>query len=222
MIKSKILVVEDEPEINEIITTAFQKEDYLVKSVLSLRDAKTEVDTFGYSLVILDVNLPDGSGFDFLQEIRSQQPKLPVIILTARIKSDDIEQGLEYGATDYLSKPFRSKELILRSRNILARGESAAFIYTFKNCTLNTKKKAVYVNETIVKLTYKEYSLMHLLLSNQDKLLSRVDLYSSLWGLIEEPDYHRLEATVSNLRKKMKKYGFNSIKTNAKLGYSLE
>jgi two-component system KDP operon response regulator KdpE len=218
----KVLVVDDEIDINEIISTALEGSGYESNSVFTLSQARKEIKTGTYSLVLLDLTLPDGDGIELLKEIRSTLPKLPVIVLTAKVSPSDIDLGLESGATDYLGKPFRVKELLLRSKNILARNANEKLVYSYKNCSLDSKQRKFFIGNQEVKLTYKEYQFLLLLIANQDKLQSRASIYDSIWGVIEEPDYHRLEAIVSNLRKKLKQYGFTSIKTNSKSGYTLE
>ena len=221
MISKRILVVDDEQDINEIITFALNAEGYEVFSAYTLIEAREILSTGIYDLVILDLSLPDGDGLELLKEIRESWRKLPVIVLTARSNPADIDLGLIGGATDYLSKPFRSKELVLRSKNILGLNLAKSEIYSYKNCSINGKTKRVFVDNTEVKLTFKEFKLLYILISNQDTLLSRAQIYNLIWGVIDEPEYHRLEAIVSNLRKKMKKYQFTSIKTNNQRGYYL-
>jgi hypothetical protein len=215
-------VVDDEEDLNEILSSSLLEAGYVPVSAFTLANARAEVKTGLYCLVLLDLTLPDGDGITLLREIRESQPKLPVIVLSARVSEDDIDLGLEIGATDYLGKPFRVKELILRCNNILARSINDKITYSYKSCSLDTKLRKVFINSLEIKLTHKEYQLLSLLLRNQDKLLSRSIIYESIWGVIEEPDYHRLEAIVSNLRKKLKAHGFIYIKTNSKSGYSLE
>ena len=221
MVSKRILVVDDEQDINEIITFALLAEGYEVFSAYTLIEAREILSTGIYDLVILDLSLPDGDGLELLKEIRESLRKLPVIVLTARSNPEDIDLGLIEGATDYLSKPFRSKELVLRSRNILGMNLVKSEVYSYKNCSVNGKTKRAFVDNREVKLTFKEFKLLYILISNQDTLLSRAQIYNQIWGVIDEPDYHRLEAIVSNLRKKMKKYQFTSIKTNTQRGYYL-
>ena len=222
MLSERVLVVDDEEDLNEILSNSLLEAGYTPVSAFTLSTARAEVKTGKYCLVLLDLTLPDGDGITLLRDIRESQPKLPVIILSARASATDIDLGLEIGATDYLGKPFRIKELILRCNNILARSINDRITYSYKSCTLDTKLRKVFIGSVEIKLTHKEYQLFSLLLRNQDKLLSRSIIYDSIWGVIDEPDYHRLEATVSNLRKKLKVYGFNYIITNTKSGYSLE
>ena len=218
----KILVVDDERDINEIITISLREAGFEAVGVYNLKDARVELESGIYSLVILDLNLPDGDGVELLSEIKGRGSKIPVVLLTAKSEYVDIELGLEAGADDYLVKPFRGRELVLRCKNIIDRVGKGKSIYSYKNLSVNTDMKSVYIGKEIVNLSNKEYKLLLLLVSNMDTLMSRIKIYESIWGVIEEPDYHRLESTISNLRRKLREVGFDGIKTNYMSGYYLE
>lgn len=222
MVDCNILVVDDEGDINEIISSSLLQAGYKPKSVFTLKQATTELKTGLYSLVVLDLSLPDGDGLELLASIVKEHPKLPVIILSAKSKADEVDRGLELGARDYMSKPFRAKELVLRVNNLIKNSAILKKSYSYKNCNLDYTLKKVFIENKLIKLNNKEFALMHILMVNQGKVVSRGFVYENIWGSIEEVDYHRLETTLSNLRRKLKVAGVDFIRTKPKVGYYLD
>ena len=164
----QILIVEDDKIIRENIKMAFKQENYQVLSANSLDACSKILEVSLVNLIILDVNLPDGNGFNFyLNEIKDKN--IPTIFLTARSSEDDIVYGLDLGASDYLVKPFSIRELLARARRIIGSNN----IITAKDIKLDQTKNKVYKNNEEVKLTSLEYKIFNLLMINIGHVVTR-------------------------------------------------
>ena len=221
----KVLIVEDEEDINEILSDSLKSAGLIVESCFNLSTARKLLKKSEFNLVVLDMNLPDGTGTDLIKELKKAGSETSILVLTANNLPQQVDQALLLGVSDYMIKPFRSAELILRINNILNRaqgGLSRSRVYSFGHCVLDYNKKTVLYNGRELNLNSKEFNLLHVLMVNQGKVVSRDFVYQHLWGSIDEPDFHRLESTLSNLRKKLKSMGRDFIRTKAKVGYYLE
>lgn len=221
----KLLVVEDEEDINEILVDSLSSAGFVVEGCSTLSKAKVILSKSEIDLVILDMNLPDGSGFELIKDLKRSKQGLEILVLTANNLPREIDEALLLGVADYMTKPFRTAELTLRVNNILNRGQGGIArerVYSFGHCLLNYNKKSATYNGKDLKLNSKELNLLYVLLVNQGKVVSREFVYQHIWGSIDEPDYHRLESTLSNLRRKLRLLGRDFIKTKAKVGYYLE
>jgi DNA-binding response OmpR family regulator len=222
----KILIVEDDRAISELISSALKRDGFGINKVESLQLAREALKRDSYTVVILDINLPDGLGLELIGEIREQAPETLIIVVSARSTGKEVDLGLELGADDYLTKPFRISELRLRIGNLIKRSQLSKKVrlrhYEFKNCLLDYTQKSVSYNSKRINLNSKEFNLLYILLVNQNRVVSREFIYNTIWGANDLPDYHRLEATLSNLRKKLRTAGPDFIKTKAKVGYYLE
>ncbi|MBM7560211.1 response regulator transcription factor [Marinitoga litoralis] len=220
----KILIIEDEESIRDLIRMNLILENF---EVIVAENGNEGVELFkkeSPELVILDLMLPDKDGFEVLKELQSINYKIPIIILTAKNNQNDKLLGLELGADDYITKPFDSKELILRIRNIIRRMKKSNITLN-KNIVgsmyLDKNARKFFVKDKEVYLTKKEFELMELLINNHKQVLSRDVLLEKIWGYEENIDTRALDMTIQRLRKKMGECG-KYIKSIYGIGYILE
>ncbi len=223
----RILIVEDEFKIADVIASRLRKENYIVdvfdNGEAGLDNALTNI----YDLIILDVMLPKVDGFKILEEIRREKINAKVIMLTAKSMIEDKLMGFNSGANDYLTKPFHIDELVarvnaqLRMDNVQVQKyyvEAGDLRLNIKNTTLICTT----TNESI-EVVCKEFMLLEYLMKNKNQVLQKEQLYEKIWGLDNESESNNLEAYLSFIRKKIKIIGSNvQIKAIRGLGYKLE
>ena len=216
----KILVVEDDALLLQGLILAMQSEGYACDGVTTARQAELSLQSGLYSLIVLDLGLPDEDGLHFLSRIRQQKCSLPVLILTARDTLDDRISGLDTGADDYLVKPFALEELNARIRALLRRhynqGENEI---TVANIRLNTTRRQVWLDEQLLALTPKEFALLSRLMQKAGSPVHREILYNDIYNWDNEPSTNTLEVHIHNLRDKV---GKSRIRTVRGFGYLLE
>ena len=211
----KILIVEDDKIIRENIKMAFKQENYQVLSANSLDACSKILEVSLVNLIILDVNLPDGNGFNFyLNEIKDKN--IPTIFLTARSSEDDIVYGLDLGASDYLVKPFSIRELLARARRIIGSNN----IITAKDIKLDQTKNKVYKNNEEVKLTSLEYKIFNLLMINIGHVVTREYILEAIWTWTgNDVNDNTLTVYLKRIRTKLKT---DIIKTIKNVGYLID
>lgn len=217
----KILIAEDEPALRELIKSCLLQEGY---SVLEAKDGQEAIDIFyeeNVSLVILDIMMPKIDGFEVLKRIRKES-FVPVLVLTARTTEYDELYGLQLGADDYITKPFSPAVLVSRVKAVLKRsGALSEDILKIDNITLKVKEHEVYVEEERIKLTPKEFDLLHYMMQNKNIVLTREKLLQTIWGYDFFGDARTVDTHMKCLRTKLKDSG-SLIKTVRKYGYKLE
>jgi len=212
----RILLLEDDVQLASGLKQSLQAEQYAVDHFDRIQSAISASEHEHYDLVILDLGLPDGSGFDFLKRFRKKQIS-PVLILTARDGIDDKIQGLDLGADDYLPKPFDINELQARIRALIRRsvGLSSNKI-SYQDLEIDLQSRTVMRDKQPVSLSRREFNLLEVLLQNQGKVMSRVSLEQSLYSWDDDIESNALEVHIHNLRKKL----FSElIKTVRGVGY---
>lgn len=223
----RILIVEDEYNLADAISTRLKKENYLVDietdGVVGLESALNGV----YDLIILDVMLPRMNGFDILEELREDSLDTKVIMLTAKSELDDKLTGLTKGADDYLTKPFHMEELVARVNIQLKKVNSNKVkdYIEIGNLRLNLKSSTIECTDTseIMEIGRKEFLLLEYLMNNKNQIISKDQIYTKIWGIDNEIESNNLEAYLSFIRKKLKSIGSNvTIKANRGLGYKIE
>lgn len=222
----KIFVLEDDSAIGMGLTYSLENEGYSVTLAKTVSDALNMIEKELFSLYILDLTLPDGSGYDVCKKIK-EKGDLPVIFLTAFDDEVNVVMGFELGADDYISKPFRLKELLVRMKSVLRRynKDSADGIIKIKELTINTNEAKVYKNGTEIILTAMEYRLLLILLNNRGTVLSRAKLLENIWDIdsafVED---NTLTVYIKRLRDKIEEDIANPvyIKTVRGLGYVIE
>lgn len=178
----RILVVDDEPRVREVVARYLQRDGYEVDVAVDGEDARHCLADFMPDLVVLDVMLPAGSGLEVLRDIR-RHGELPVILLTARAEEADRVAGLELGADDYVVKPFSPRELTARVRSVLRRATPRPVLgrFTFEGLTIDTASREVSVDGTAVELTAREFDLLAFLASSPRQVFSRGQLLEQVW-----------------------------------------
>lgn len=211
---NKILLLEDEPTLNELMCDYLEDEGYAVTSCASYDEA-IEHAALGFDLFIFDVKIIGGNGFELLDELRLNGIKTPCIFTTSLNTIDDVKQGFGVGGDDYLKKPFELAELGVRVKNLLKRGFGGEVIALNAELSFDALQKRVLKNGAVINLAKKECDLLALFVANSGKTLSRDEIYSHLWGY-EEPSEMSLRVYVRNLRKLL---GEERIISHAKVGY---
>ncbi len=202
----KVLVVEDEPEMLESIERALKQENAVVESAANLQEALDKALIYEYDCILLDVNLPDGSGLELLQELKNNNKSDGVLIISARNSLDDKLEGLNLGADDYLTKPFHFSELIARIRSIVRRKKfDGNALVEIGNIQADVTNQSVSVHNKPVTLNRKEFAILMYLISNKGRLVHKTALAEHVWGdnIDESDNFEFIYSQIKNLRKKM-------------------
>lgn len=221
-----IFLLEDDEAIGIGLTYSLENEGYNVTLAKSVKEAEKIIDEKEFSLYILDLTLPDGSGYDVCKRIKAKGD-LPVIFLTAYDDEVNVIMGFELGADDYISKPFRVKELMLRIKSVMRRysNETSDGIIKINNLKINTNEAKVYKNNEEIILTAMEYRLLLILLSNRGKVISRTALLENIWDVAGDfVEDNTLTVYIKRLRDKIEEDPAKPefIKTVRGLGYVIE
>ena len=215
-----ILLVEDDTALAMGTTYALESEGMQVIHTTDCAQTRKVCGTDQkIDLVLLDVMLPDGDGFSLCEWLKGEQPDIPVIFLTALEDEGNVVHGLQY-ADDYITKPFGIMELISRVKALLRRSayvEEKKFL-TLGNVFMDDEKHAVYVSDQVCELTYKEYELLKLLMSNAGIVTARDTIMERIWGIDFEGESRTLDMHIKTLRKKLGEAG-SMIKTVRNVGY---
>ena len=215
-----IYLVEDDKSIRNLVEYALREKGYEVCGFSDGLNVVEKVKNENVDLLILDIMLPEKDGLSILKEIR-EFSNLPIIMLTARTDEFDKVTGLDLGADDYITKPFSILELISRVKAVLRRSkkkDTDDLIY--KEISLNTSKRRVKVLDEKIDLTYKEFEMLLLLMSNVGNVISREDFLLKIWGYDYEGETRTVDVHIASLRSKLKDYG-KYIHTVRNLGYKL-
>ena len=215
----RLLVVEDDPDLNRLLTNALKEGGYVVDSARDGEEGHFLGETEPYDAVILDLGLPEMDGVTVLQKWRKAGKTMPVLILTARDRWSDKVAGFDAGADDYVTKPFYTEEVLARIRALLRR--AAGHASSELECgpvRIDTRAAKVTVNGAVVKLTSLEYRLLAYLMHHQGKVVSRTELVEHLYDQDFDRDSNTIEVFVGRIRKKL---GVNVIETMRGLGYRL-
>ena len=223
----RILIVEDEFKLADIIASRLKKEHYTVDISLDGEEGLYSALTDIYDLVILDVMLPKLNGFEILKEIKNKNINSKVIMLTAKTMLDDKLTGFDAGANDYITKPFHIEELVARINVQLRKKSSKANTdyVEYADIKLNTKSSTLTctTNNESIDLVCKEFLLLEYLINNSTQIVPKDVLYDKVWGLDTEIESNNLEAYISFIRKKINAIGsIVKIKAIRGLGYKLE
>lgn len=221
----KILVIEDERSLQELIARALLKEHYVVEVASTYGEAWEKLSLFSYDCILLDIMLPDGNGLDLLKAFREEGKALTVIILSARNSLEDKIIGLEEGADDYLPKPFHTAELLARIKSVTRRSNgSGRNGIVYGNVKLNPDSRTVEVCGKALTLVKKEYDILHYFLLRPGHMVDKSVLAEAVWGddiyLADNCDF--IYSQVKNLRKKLEEAGADiEIKSVYGFGYKL-
>jgi DNA-binding response OmpR family regulator len=220
---NRILIVEDNPRISSFLETGLQVQGLLSTVVNTAKDALRVANGKDFDLVILDLGLPDRDGLEVLATLRGQGETLPIIVLTARDGLDDTIVGLDSGANDYITKPFRFEELLARVRvqlrNRQAPGSKQEAVLSVGQITLNLLTREAWVNQQAVDLSAREFLLAEFFLRHPGQVLTREQILDRIWGYDSEPSTNIVNVYIGHLRKKL---GEATIETVRGVGYRLK
>jgi two-component system, OmpR family, response regulator len=221
----RVLVVDDEPNLAEVVTMALRFQGFTVQTAGTGREALAAVAKFKPHLMVLDVMLPDMEGFDVATRLGAQRAGVPIIFLTARDATEDKVRGLSGGGDDYMTKPFSLEELVARIRTILRRTgqatpESSRLV--FEDLELDEESREVTRAGALIELTATEYRLLRYLMLNPRRVMTRAQLLDHVWDYDFGGDGRVLETYISYLRKKLDAHGPSLIKTVRGVGYALQ
>jgi DNA-binding response OmpR family regulator len=198
-----ILLVEDEAKVARFIKEGLTAEGYDVQIAADGKVGEKKALSGGFDLILLDVLLPKKNGFEVLRTIRNQSIRTPVLMLTARSTTEDIVQGLDHGADDYLTKPFAFNELLARIRSILRRQRNSHTTFRIADLQLDTLTRKATRSGTTIELTAREYALLEHLMRNQNRLITRQQLAKEIWGFNFDPGTNIIDVYINHLRKKI-------------------
>jgi two-component system, OmpR family, response regulator len=221
----RILVVDDEPNIVEVISMALRFQGFTVETAGTGQEALHSVAGFKPHLIVLDVMLPDMDGFEVAKRLGAQRAGVPIIFLTARDATEDKVRGLTGGGDDYMTKPFSLEELVARIWTILRRTGQAApdsARLVFEDLEMDEESREVTRGGVAIALTATEYRLLRYLMLNPRRVMTRAQLLDHVWNYDFGGDGRVLETYISYLRKKLDAHGPPLIRTVRGVGYALQ
>lgn len=211
-VKKVIAIVEDEKDLNELVKRYLEKEGYEVRSYLTYEEASAHTSDDDVHCWILDIMLDDKSGFDLIEEIRMQSPKVPVVFMSARDKEFDRIIGLEKGSDDYITKPFSPKELVLRINNIMKRTyKEDANRIVVDGYEIDEAQRLVFEKGRELDLTTKEFDLLMLFVKNKGTAFLREQILEQVWDVNYFGSDRVVDDTLRRLRKKMPNLSIHTI-----------
>ncbi len=221
----KILIIEDEPSLRELMQRTLEKERYVVEVAENFRNAMQKISIYDYDCILLDIMLPDGTGLALLKFLKEQQKKDSVIIISAKDSIDDKVLGLELGADDYLAKPFHLAELSARIKSVIRRNQHfGAMAMEYGNVKIIPEQNQVFVDNIPLELSRKEYDILFFFISRPDYLIGKEALAEAVWGdhIDQTDNFDFIYAQIKNLRKKLKEANATAeIKAIYGFGYKM-
>ncbi len=218
-----ILLVEDEHRLADSIREIFNSQKYTCDVVYNGEDGLSYAESNIYDVIVLDIMLPKLNGFEVLKSIRAKKISTPIILLTARDDINDKVKGLDYGADDYLTKPFSKDELLARIRALSRRtGDVIIDTLTYGDLILDLNSYTLSCNSKSIHVGYKEFEILKLFLSNPNQIFSKDDIITKVWGYLSDAEDNNVEVYISFLRKKLSFLESTVlISTVRKIGYHL-
>lgn len=219
-----IYIVEDDESIREIETIALKNSNYIVSAFENAKEFYKKLDELVPDLILLDVMLPDESGYDIVRKLRKRPATqdIPIIMVTAKTTEMDMIKGLDGGADDYIKNPFSIMELITRVKALLRRtAKEEPKLLKLDDLVIDHERHVVTVNNEPVDLTYKEYELLRLLMGSQGIVMTREVIMRSVWDTDFEGETRTVDMHIKTLRHKLGDYG-SRIKTVRNVGYVIE
>jgi len=217
----RILVVEDELKVARFLKKGLEAEGYEVETAADGKSGEKLARTEAYDLILLDVLLPKKDGFEILHDLRKDEIRTPILMLTARSTTEDIVGGLDQGADDYLTKPFAFTELLARIRSLMRRGTVKTKL-KYIDLTLDTIAHKASRCDKPIELTAREYALIEYFMRNRGKLISRQELSKEIWGYSFDPGTNVVDVYVNHLRNKIDTdFAVKLLQTERGKGYYL-
>ncbi|MCM0342177.1 response regulator transcription factor [Bacteroides fragilis] len=206
----KILIIEDEPSLRELIQRSLEKERYVVEAAADFQSGLRKIEDYDYDCVLLDIMLPDGNGLNLLEQLKKMHKRENVIIISAKDSLDDKVLGLELGADDYLSKPFHLAELNARIKSVIRRQRrDGEMDIRLANIRIVPDTFQVFVDDKEIELNRKEYDILLYFANRPGRLVNKNTLAESVWGdhIDQVDNFDFIYAQIKNLRKKLKDAG---------------
>ncbi len=217
----KILLVEDEPKLNEFVKKGLEQNGYTVDSVSNGTTALDLAASQSYDLIVLDLMLPGQNGFEVLDNLKQFDIKVPVMIMSAISNTERVIEGLDRGAVDYIKKPFDFGEFLARVRAVTRKNHTRNFTrYKLGNLEMDLLSRKVMANQAEVTLTKREFSLLELLLINCNRVVSKTEIAEKVWEVNFDMGSNVIEVHLSQLRKKLGETEL--IQTKVGIGYYIE
>ena len=218
----RLLVVEDNPKLSRLLSSLLTEGGFAVDAATTAEQAEATLNLVEYDALLLDLALPDGDGFNILQDLRRRGRNMPVLVLTARSDVIDRVRTLNAGADDYLIKPFSLEELLARTRALLRRPTSISVVLTAGNVALDPTQLTASVGGQPISLPRREFSVLHALLLYRGRVLRREKLEQSIYSLDDEVTPNAIEAALSRLRRRLQESGATIAITSMRgIGYIL-
>lgn len=219
----KILIVEDTDKLLEHIESELMNESFLCETAKNYREGQEKIAMYQYDVLVVDINLPDGSGLDLIKEMKSFHPSTGIIVISARDSIDNKIQGLELGADDYLTKPFAVAELIARIKSLSRRRNfSGQMNINYCGANIDIESRSVSINSQPIKMTKSEYDILLFFISNPNRVLTKENIAEHIWGdnmdLADSFDF--IYSHIKNIRKKfLENGGKNPFQVVYGIGY---
>ncbi|WP_066249021.1 response regulator transcription factor [Neobacillus drentensis] len=221
----RVLVVEDDLPLRRIISTILEDEEYQVDQAENGEEGYLMASSYEYDLITLDIMLPKMDGFSLMRKVRSEGIQTPTLFLTAKDRIEDKVQGLDFGADDYIVKPFATSEFLARVRSLLRRSGKMGIEgkITYGPILLDTHQHEGFINDDVLKLTIKEYELLYYLIQNKEQILTRDQIFERVWGIESETTDAIVDLYIHYLRKKLAPFDYDRlIRTVRGVGYMLK
>lgn len=218
----KILLVEDNEAIIMGLEYLLTQEGYQAETARSIQEAYNVVEKEAVDLILLDISLPDGNGFDLCKYVKTESD-IPVIFLTAKEEEADVVKGLDMGADDYIIKPFRNRELVSRIKNVLRRSGGGSSLLQCRDITINLETGKVSRGDKEIVLTKLEYKILSTMLAHPGKLFTREEILAGIWDISNNfVNDNTLSVTIKRIREKLGDEEGEIIRTVRGMGYRIE
>lgn len=226
----KVLVVEDDTDINKLLCNILSKNKYDVRGAYSGSEALMCIEMFDFDILLLDLMLPGATGEEIIEKVREKDEMIPIIVISAKTDQEDKINVLKIGADDFVSKPFDINEVLARvevqlrkSKKLKKVEEKIENVVKFKNINLDMESRQAFIKEKEISLTAREFDILKLFISNPHKVFTRANLFESVWESDFFGDENTVNVHVSNLRSKIAKVdkGIEYIKTVWGIGFKL-
>jgi len=222
----KLLIIEDEQELLDLILRYLKREGYVCESASTFSEGYKKINNYEYDCAVIDLNLPDGDGLKLVNILREDKTQTGIIIISARDTVDDRISGLDVGADDYLIKPFNLSELNARIKAVLRRKTNQfSKVLEFGNLSINMDERKVVASGKVLQLTKKEYNILLYLARNKNRVVTKDSIAEHLWGdyMDDAVSFDFIYAHVKNLRKKLAENGCGDfLKTVYGIGYKFQ
>ncbi|WML57411.1 response regulator transcription factor [Neobacillus sp. PS2-9] len=218
----RVLVVEDDLPLRRIITTILEEEQYEVDQAEDGEEGYLMASSYEYDLLTLDIMLPKMDGFTLIKKLKREGCQIPTLFLTAKDRVEDRVKGLDFGADDYIVKPFATEEFLARIRSLLRRSGKIGIEgkISYGPILLDTNQHEGFIKEESLKLTIKEYELLYYLIQNKEQILTRDQIFERVWGIESETTEAIVDLYIHYLRKKLAPFDYEKlIRTIRGVGY---